>query len=150
MAVHPVFGCASGPVDVHLNVVGSGHTVAPSPAPVLVPEAPLDPEPTPVEPDAVLLEPALDAPLPLEPDPLLVPASAEVMGLVDTHEAKVETRAERTRGDRMCMDAFRVRPERTAHDPHGGQWRRRLKRFNKEVETPIVAGGESRCGEWVR
>jgi hypothetical protein len=68
IAIHPDFGCASGAVDVHLNVVGRGQT-PPSPA---EPELPLEPELL-FEPESPpeLPVPPLDPELPLDPEPPL-------------------------------------------------------------------------------
>jgi hypothetical protein len=74
-AIHPDFGCVSGPVDVQLKVVGSGQ-MPPSPTD---PELPLDPElpdqELPLDPELLpdeLAEELLEEPLD-DDDPVLPP-----------------------------------------------------------------------------
>jgi hypothetical protein len=147
----PDAGVASGPVDDHLNVVGSGHVVPPSPllvelalelellfAPeLLVPELPL--EATPVDADAALDSPFEPEALPdeepvLVPDPA-VPEEVPVPGFFelgapapgDEHPARPPTRAGRTRVHGLRMTIVVALPTPVRH------------RFDaRPVEIPVV------------
>jgi len=138
IATHSALGCASGAVDVHLNVVGSGQTpLSPAAPELLEAELPLDPEPA-LDPEPLLgpdslpgpppppelAELVLDAELPPEPDGLLdpdslapegVPASASSVEKLPAddapHAASAATRAGSTRFDRRGMPTQQCGPK---------------------------------------